>query len=311
MIKIEQLTKYYGDSRALHNVSLTVETGEIMGFLGPNGAGKTTTMKILTGYMPATSGRASVNGVDVQSQPLEARQLVGYLPENNPLYLDFTVEEALRYVASVYHIPSTEVKEHIHRVVEQCGLESVYYKSSDTLSKGFRQRVGLAQALISDPKILVLDEPTVGLDPKQIIEIRELVRALGKDRTVLLSTHIMQEVQAICDRVTIINRGEVVASGTPEELKQQSKEQPLASVYVKIAGTIKSVEAALSKIDGVESVEKTDQEKKNIYGYTVRVKPGADVRAEIFALAADKGWKLYELTPTKVSLEDVFLEVTR
>jgi ABC-2 type transport system ATP-binding protein len=311
MIKVQHLTKSYGAAKALDDLSFEVKNGEIMGFLGPNGAGKTTTMKILTGYMPPTSGRAWVNEFDVLENATEMRRTIGYLPENNPLYLDFTVEEALRYVADVHGLSAAARKSAIEKAVEQCSLQSVYYRPTEALSKGFRQRVGLAQALVSDPKTLILDEPTVGLDPKQILEIRELIKKLGKDRTVLLSTHIMQEVQAICDRVTIIHQGKVVAQGTPAELQHHSEEKLLGSLYVKLAGTIKEIEAGLKSIPGVSRVEKRDQEKKGVYGYSVGVDKGADVRAEVFELAAKSGWKLYELTPEKISLEDVFLEVTK
>ncbi|OIQ00449.1 hypothetical protein AUK40_00170 [Candidatus Wirthbacteria bacterium CG2_30_54_11] len=311
MIKVQKLNKFYGSFRALSDVSFEVKTGEIMGFLGPNGAGKTTTMKILAGYMPPSSGTAWINDLNIEEQSLSVRQNVGYLPEANPLYTDFTVEETLRYISEVRQIDKDAVAQAIDKVVRQCGLAGVYYKPIEQLSKGFRQRVGLAQALIHEPSILILDEPTVGLDPKQIIEIRELIKNIGASRTVLLSTHILQEVHAICDKVTIISGGRIVASDTPEGLQQKSEEQVLGSLYVKMAGTIREVESALKTVKGVTSVTKKDQEKKNINGYTVQIEKGADIRNDIFRLAKEKDLQLFELTPEKASLEDVFLELTK
>jgi ABC-2 type transport system ATP-binding protein len=311
MIKVHNLTKNYGSFKALDSISFEVKKGEIMGFLGPNGAGKTTTMKILAGYMPPTSGEAWINELSLEEKSLQIRQDIGYLPESNPLYTDFTVEEALKYVASMHRLSKSQLKEALERVVQQCSLESVYYRGLENLSKGFKQRVGLAQALVCDPQTLILDEPTVGLDPKQIIEIRDLIMKLGKNRTVLLSTHIMQEVQAICSKVTIINKGRIVAQGSPEELKEESEKKMMGVIYVKIEGAVKEIENALKKIKGVEHVETKDQEKKGIHGYNVEVKQGADVRLPIFEMAVKQGWKLYEITPERVSLEEVFLEVTK
>ncbi len=312
MIKVQHLTKHFGDFKALDSITFEVKAGEIMGFLGPNGAGKTTTMKILAGFMPPTSGKAIVNDHNVEEQNLEMRKQIGYLPESNPLYLDFTVEEALQYVAAMHGLNKFNTREAIARAVEQCSLESVFYKQIENLSKGFRQRVGLAQALLCDPKTLILDEPTVGLDPKQIIEIRELIQKLGKNRTVLLSTHIMQEVQAICDTVTIIHQGKVVASGTPDELKAKSEESMLGNIYIKLAaGTIKDTEAKLREIEGVKHVVKKDSEKKGVYGFTIDVENGVDVREAIFDAVVKNGWKLYEMTPQQISLEEVFLDVTK
>ncbi|HDS11422.1 MAG TPA: ATP-binding cassette domain-containing protein, partial [Candidatus Wirthbacteria bacterium] len=295
MIKVQNLIKMYGSFQALNQVSFEVKDGEIMGFLGPNGAGKTTTMKILTGYMPPTSGRAIINDLDIETSSMAIRQKVGYLPESNPLYLDFTVEESLKFTADIRKLPKPEIAGAIKRVVGQCGISSVYYKPIEHLSKGFRQRVGLAQALVHDPEILILDEPTVGLDPKQIIEIRDLILTLRKNRTVLLSTHIMQEAQALCDRVTIINEGKIVASDTTTNLKKLSEQKMATTIFTKIAGTNKKVIAMLGKIPGVEDVKKVEEEKKGLAGYLLSVEHGQDVRAEIFQQAVDNGCTVYEL----------------
>jgi len=310
MIRVQNLTKSYGPSKALSGISFEVKTGQVMGFLGPNGAGKTTTMKILTGYMPPSGGRAWVNQFDVLENTPAMRQTIGYLPENNPLYLDFTVQENLHYFADIYGLGEIDRLRMIDQVVEECGLAAVFYKPIEALSKGFRQRVGLAQALISDPKTLILDEPTVGLDPRQIIEIRDLIKKLGKDRTVLLSTHIMQEVQAICDTVTIIHQGKVVAQGTPDELKHHVEGTQSATIYVKLEAPIKAAEARLKKIPGVTKVEKRDQEKRGIHGFVLFVDQGMDVRSAVFETAVAEKWKLFELVPEKISLEDVFIDVT-
>lgn len=311
MIKIDKLTKYYGTHKALDEISLQVRTGEIMGFLGPNGAGKTTTMKILAGYMPPNSGTAWIDDLNIEDNSLKIRQKVGYLPESNPLYYDLTVEETLNYVSEVRQIAKSGRANAIDKVVRQCGLKSVYYKPVEELSKGFKQRLGLAQALIHEPDILILDEPTVGLDPKQIIEIRDLIKKLGKDRTVMLSTHIMQEVQALCDKVTIIHKGRVVASDTPDALQHKSEEEMLGSIYVKASGTVKDIETALKKVKGVAHVNKVDSEKKGVYGFKVEIEKGADVRSAIFEAAVKDGFKLYELVPEKISLENVFIELTK
>jgi ABC-2 type transport system ATP-binding protein len=311
MIRAEHLTKYYGSTKALEDVSFEVQDGEILGFLGPNGAGKTTTMKILTCFMPPTSGTAWINDVNIDEDPLAVREQMGYLPENNPLYEDFTVDQFLGYVAQARHIAPADRAKMIGKVVEECGLGEVYYKSIGHLSKGFRQRVGLAQALVHEPKILILDEPTVGLDPKQIIEVRDLIKKLGKKRTVMVSTHILQEVQAICDRVMIIDQGVIVASGTPDELKHATQETSLASIYLKVEGTLKEVEVVLKSIKGVASVHKVDEEKRGIYGYRVEIDKGADIRALLARTLADKSIPLLELTPEKISLEDVFIKLTK
>lgn len=311
MIRVKGLSKYYDQFHALREVSFEVGNGEIVGFLGPNGAGKSTTMKILTGYMPPSSGAAEINELDVEKSSLEVRRQVGYLPESNPLYTDFTVDEFLHYVCDIRHIPRTERESAIRRVVKDCSLEKVYYKQIDMLSKGYRQRVGLAQALIHNPSVLILDEPTVGLDPKQIVEIRDLIKKIGKNKTVLLSTHLMQEVQALCDRVIILNKGKIVATGSPSELQQQTSGQMLATLYVKVAGTIKEVETILKDIKGVQRVTKKDEEKKGLYGYEVLHDHKKDLRSDIFKAIHQNKLELYELTPRSINMENVFIELTK
>lgn len=222
-IKIQNLSKTYGPQRAVDNISFEVSKGEIVGFLGPNGAGKSTTMKILTGYLPATDGSAEVNGFDVKTSPLQVKSSIGYLPEHNPLYLDMYVREFLEFVGSLYGLKGKTLQIKVAETIEMVGLGLEKHKKIGQLSKGYRQRVGLAQALIHNPDVLILDEPTTGLDPNQLVEIRDLIKSVGKDKTVIFSTHIMQEVEAICDRVVIINRGKIVANGTLAELKQDGK----------------------------------------------------------------------------------------
>jgi ABC-2 type transport system ATP-binding protein len=311
MIAVRNLQKRYGDTRAVDDVTFDVASREVLGFLGPNGAGKTTTMRILTGYIPPTGGTATVAGFDVQRQPLEVRRRIGYLPESAPLYEDMGVLDYLRYVAEMRGYRAGERRSRVARVVEQCGLGEALAKNIGQLSKGYRQRVGLAQAMVHEPEILVLDEPTSGLDPNQIIEIRSLIRDLGREKTVILSTHILPEVSATCGRVVIIAHGRLVGSGTPEDLMREASGG--AGVVVGLRGTGEAMEAGLRALEGVRDVVFTGA-KAEVLGY--RLVPGDGVSLgslseEVAALAVREGWGLRELRPESASLEDVFRDLTR
>ncbi len=312
MIQVENLVKYYGSFVALRGISFEVPSGQVLGFLGPNGAGKSTTMKILTGYLYPSSGQVRVDGIDVQRDPLTVRKKVGYLPETNPLYMDMRVDDYLRFVGGVRGLRGKEMLRGIQRVVEVCGLARVYRKEIRELSKGYRQRVGLAQAMIHDPEILVLDEPTSGLDPNQIVEIRELIRSLGADRTVLLSTHYLQEVEATCDRILIVARGKLVADGTSRSLTSTLPAGPLT---VEIKGPKNKIETQLKELfpaeTGVE-VRFLGEEGPEDFLFHVGTSPDSDehVREAIFDLVSRNGWKLLEMHRRPASLEQVFRKLT-
>lgn len=298
---VKNLLKQYGSQNAVNAISFTVEAGEIVGFLGPNGAGKSTTMKIATGYVPPTSGEVSVAGFDVTAQPLEVKKITGYLPEHNPLYTDMYVHEYLGFVGKLYGIRGTELKSRVQEMVELCGLTVEQNKKIETLSKGYRQRVGLAQALIHNPKVLILDEPTTGLDPNQILEIRSLIKNISKNKTVIFSTHIMQEVSALCDRVIVINKGELVADDSLSNLMKLQGNK--VSLVVEFEGTVS--EHDLAKISGVDNVVKLDHAK-----FRIQANEGADVRPEIFRFAADRKLSLLGLKQEEGSLENIFRELT-
>lgn len=298
---VKNLLKQYGTQHAVNAISFRVEAGEIVGFLGPNGAGKSTTMKIATGYVPPTSGEVSVAGFDVTAHPLEVKKVTGYLPEHNPLYTDMYVHEYLGFVGKLYGMHGKALKGRVEEMVELCGLTIEQNKKIETLSKGYRQRVGLAQALIHNPKVLILDEPTTGLDPNQILEIRSLIKNISRNKTVIFSTHIMQEVSALCDRVIVIHKGELVADDSLSNLmKLQGRS---ISLVVEFEGAVD--EHALSKISGVEKVVKLDTTKFRIF-----VHDGADVRPEIFRYAADRKLSLLGLKQEEGSLENIFRELT-
>lgn len=309
-IKVNNLTKYYGEYLAVDNISFEAKKGEILGFLGPNGAGKSTTMKIITTYLPPTSGTVVVDGFDVEDKSLEVRQKLGYLPELNPLYYDMTPVEYLDFVAKLDGVPSNEIKKKREEMIKVCGLESMRTKDIGTLSKGFKQRVGLAQAMINNPDVLILDEPTSGLDPNQIIEIRNLIKKLGKEKTVILSTHILSEVTATCNRVIIINKGKIVADGTPEELQAKSKGQSMVVLEVKnntdknkLSGSLKEIRT----VNKVEFVKDTgDSFIFNIYG-----EKGADLREVISGKVNQQGAVLLSMQTKQSSLEDIFRELTK
>ena len=300
-IEVAGLSKEFNKQVAVNNISFSAKKGEIVGFLGPNGAGKSTTMKIITGYIPPSKGLVKVCGFDVVSQSIRARAKVGYLPEHNPLYLDMYVHEYLRFVGSLHVSNSQSIKERIPEMIELCGLKKEQNKLIRQLSKGYRQRVGLAQALLHDPEVLVLDEPTTGLDPNQIIEIRELIKGVSKDKTVILSTHIMQEVQALCSRVLIINNGNLIADDVPENLKNIKKETAVISIEFK-----ETVETDL--ITGIEGIISATRQGTLIIAET---DAETDVRPAIFKFATEKGFTLIGMQQETRSMEDVFRQLTK
>jgi ABC-2 type transport system ATP-binding protein len=307
VIEVQHLTKRYGRVTAVDDVSFSVERGEILGFLGPNGAGKTTTMRVLTGYMPATEGRTLVAGFDVFEQPIEAKRRTGYLPETPPLYPEMTVREYLAFVARIKAVPSAERTRRVATVMERTRVSDMAERHCGKLSKGYRQRVGLAQALIHNPDVLILDEPTAGLDPKQIIETRELIKSLAGDHTIILSTHILPEVSQTCQRVVIINKGKVVAVDTPANLT--SRLRGTETMYVQIDGAGPLAESTLAQVPGVTRVAEADRHD-GLVGYEVESARGRDVRRDLARAVVTQGWGLLELRPVRMSLEDIFLSLT-
>ena len=306
MIEVQHLSKRYGRVTAVDDVSFRVERGEILGFLGPNGAGKTTTMRILTGYIPATEGKAIVAGFDVFEQPIEAKRRTGYLPETPPLYPDMTVLEYLTFVAKVKGVPGNERHQRIRDVMDRTRVADMAHRLCAKLSKGYKQRVGLAQALIHNPDVLILDEPTAGLDPKQIIETRQLIKDLAGDHTIILSTHILPEVSQTCQRVVIINKGRVVAVDTPDNLTARLRGSETMYVQVETGGG--DAMAALTRIPGVTRVVESERRDAAV-GYEVDSERGRDVRRELARAVVTNGWGLLELRPMRMSLEDVFLSL--
>jgi len=307
MIKVENLTKRYAGHTAIKDLNFEVGQGEIMGFLGPNGAGKTTTMRILASFLPPTSGRVSIAGFDIFEQSLQARAHIGYMPESVPLYSDMRVTEYLDYRAALKEVPHRRMAERVGDVKELCGLREVEKKMIGTLSKGYRQRVGLADALLAEPDLLILDEPTIGLDPNQIRQVRELIKNLGRQHTILLSTHILPEVEMTCTRVIIIHQGKIEACDTPENLLGQIRRAGGVVVEAKTGNDSGAEE--LEKISGVREV--TTQNDGDWKIFSLRVESGVDVRPEIFKLAAARRWTLRELTQRRATLEDVFVELTQ
>jgi ABC-2 type transport system ATP-binding protein len=306
MIKVEQLTKKYAGVTGIDQISFEVGKGEIVGFLGPNGAGKTTTMRILASYMPASSGRATVAGFDVFSESLQARRHLGYLPENVPLYHDMRVNEYLRYRGALKALSGKRLKNRIGVIKELCGLREVGRKKIAGLSKGFRQRVGLAEAMIHEPDLLILDEPTIGLDPNQIRQVRELIKSLGERHTILLSTHILSEVEATCSRVIIINRGRIEASDTPENLVNQLRTSGLLRLEVK-SGPEDPI-PHLTEISGVREVRPVSNGEWLCF--EIRIEANSDPREQIFRLAVRRQWVIRELSKERATLEDAFVELT-
>ena len=304
-IVIENLTKKYGEQKAVNNISFEIKTGEVVGFLGPNGAGKSTTMKMITCFMSPSSGDVRLDNLSILDQPEEVKKKIGYLPENNPLYTDMPIVEYLRFAAEIQGVEKSKISSRIAEMIEMCGLDLEKHKKINELSKGYRQRVGLAQAMIHDPEVLILDEPTTGLDPNQIIEIRKLIKKLGKEKTVILSSHILSEVEATCDRILIINRGRIVADGSSETLRKQSQGQELLNV--KIEASDDQVKKELLALATVETVSAVDG-KEGLF--TVQSKPDHESRKAIFDLCVNKKWYLMEMTGIETQLEDVFRDLT-
>jgi ABC-2 type transport system ATP-binding protein len=301
MIAVERLTKKYGDLTAVRDLSFEVEQGKIWGLLGPNAAGKTTTMRILTGFLPATDGRATVGGFDIFAQPNEVKRILGYLPELLPLYPDMTVTEYLNFIAAIKKVPAAKRKEAVAKSIKSAGLDAVRGRLIKNISRGFKQRVGIAQALVHDPKVLILDEPTIGLDPAQIIEIRSLIKSLRGEHTIILSTHILAEVTQTCDGVVIINEGRLMASGSLEELTASVRKKETAILKVR-RGLAEAAEA-IRAVAGVEKVHREDGDLR------VEWRPGADPREEIVRLSVEKGFGLLELRPLVLNIEDLYLKV--
>ncbi len=308
MIEVQDLTKSYGAVTAVDHISFTVNKGEILGFLGPNGAGKTTTMRILTGFMPATSGTARIAGYDVFEDSLEVRRRIGYLPEAPPVYPDMTVASYLDFVARIKNVPSERRAERVSDALRKTNIVDKRDQLIKRLSRGYKQRVGLAQALVHDPDVIILDEPTVGLDPKQIIEVRNLIKGLAGSHTIILSTHILPEVSMTCDRVVIINKGKVAAVDTPENLTSQLKGGQ--KIRVEAQAPERPLQELLAQIPGVSRAHVEGAHANGHVTATVEVAAGKDVRSQIAAGVIQKGWPLYELRGVSLSLEDIFLQLT-
>jgi ABC-2 type transport system ATP-binding protein len=310
-IKVQNLSKYYGTTKAVDNISFEINTGEVVGFLGPNGAGKTTTMKILTCYLPPTSGNAEIDGIDVMGNSQAVRQKIGYLPELNPLYNDMNVVDFIKFSGTLYGMKGNELESRLKFVTESCGLTKVKHKDIDELSKGYRQRVGLAQALVHDPEVLILDEPTSGLDPNQIIEIRNLIKSISSTKTVILSTHILSEVQASCDRVIIINNGKIVADGKTGQLSQGPKENDYINLELKVSSE-ENVELKLAKlreIPGSMDIEMKEHTGGSIK-FRIQSSENVDLREQIMKLVVSEDWVLLGMNRETASLEEVFHKLT-
>lgn len=308
MIEVNHLTKRYGDHLALDDISFTVEDGEIVGFLGPNGAGKSTTMNIITGYLSSTEGQVMIDGIDVLEQPLEAKKRLGYLPEIPPLYTDMTVEEYIDFACDLKHVPAASKKDTIEQVCKLARVADVRKRLIRNLSKGYRQRVGLAQAMVGDPDTLILDEPTVGLDPKQIIEVRDLIKNLSKNHTILLSSHILQEVQAVCDKLIIINHGRIVAVDTPENLSKNVLQ--INKLEMRIRGPKNEILTGLEAIDGVESAELIRVREEGSVDVRLEAAENVDVREAIFDFCSSNDYPILMMKTNEINLEDIFLQVT-
>ena len=309
-IKVENLTKYYGQQAAVNDITFEINTGEIVGFLGPNGAGKSTTMKMITTYLTPYAGKIYVNDLSTESESLEVRKKIGYLPEQNPLYLDMNVLDYLEFAAELESVPKSDIAKSIKKMIGVCGLGDVQHKDIGELSKGFKQRVGLAQAMIHEPDVLILDEPTSGLDPNQIIEIRKLIKQLGKEKTLVLSTHILQEVEATCDRVLIINKGQIVADGTPDSLQDKFRGQVQISLVLKKDSVDKDL--VLRAISSIRNIEKARISKEDELSYHLLIagRKGEDVREDIFRKMVSMNQVILGLHQEETSLEDIFRQLT-
>jgi len=307
MIEIHNLTKRYGQIKAVSNLNFTVEKGEILGFLGPNGAGKSTTMNIITGYIPSSEGTVKVCGFDIMESPKEVKKRIGYMPEQPPVYMDMTVKDYLNFVADLKMVSKKQKRSQIYDIMELVKIGDHKNRLIKNLSKGYKQRVGLAQALVGNPQVLILDEPTVGLDPKQIIEIRKLIKALGKEHTIILSSHILPEVSAVCERVVIINKGEIAAIDTPENLSKGLGNA--TKITATIAGPRNSVENAIREIYGVKYVEAGVEKDKETFSYIIEADKEIDIRKPLFFAMAKLGCPIIELRGINASLEDIFLQI--
>lgn len=308
LIEVKNLSKTYGNIKAIKDLSFTVNKGEILGFLGPNGAGKSTTMKIITGYISPSKGTVLVGGFDIMDDDLEVKKRIGYLPENPPLYNDMTVKTYLKFVAEIKGIHKSNIDGRVNETLEMLNLEDVGNRIIKNLSKGYKQRVGLAQAILGDPDVLILDEPTIGLDPSQIIEIRSLIKKLSEDRTIILSTHILPEVSQLCDRVIIINKGEIAAIDTPDNLAKRFRESN--TIEVRIIGQFAQVMDAIKSIDGVVKVDLIGEKEQGAVDYKIETDAEIDIRQELFNKMAENNFKVIELKTVNLSLEDIFLQLT-
>lgn len=308
MIEVKNLTKRYGDHLALDDISFTVGDGEIVGFLGPNGAGKSTTMNIITGYISSTEGEVLVDGIDVLEDPLTAKAKIGYLPEMPPLYVDMTVQEYLSFACDLKHIPAGKQQETVDQVSKLARVQDVKGRLIKNLSKGYKQRVGLAQALIGNPQVLILDEPTVGLDPKQIIEVRDLIKNLSKKHTILLSSHILQEVQAVCDKLVIINHGRIVAIDTPEALSRNVLQ--INKLELRIKGPKNDILNGLLALEGVKTAELVRIREEGTVDVNIETEEEADIREAIFQFCSDNNYPILMMKTEEINLEDIFLQVT-
>ena len=307
MIQIENITKKYGDFIAVNNISFEIEEGEIVGFLGPNGAGKSTTMNMITGFIEPSSGRILVDGYDISKKPKKAKRQIGYMPEGVPLYSDLTVKEFVTYMAELKGVNKKERKEKVQKVLGEIGLTNVQNKLTKNLSKGYKQRVSMAGALIGDPKVIILDEPTVGLDPKQVTEIRALIKELGKDRTIILSSHILSEVSQICNRVIIINRGEIVAIDTPDNLEKKVERDN--SVYVTVEDKDNKMENIKEKLTDVKEINLVEENEDNTKKYMITANKDVDLRKQIFEVFAKEGITIFEMKKVDATLEDAFMQL--
>ena len=305
-IKIENLSKVYGSQKAVNNISFEVKTGEILGFLGPNGAGKSTTMKMITGYMGIGEGEITIGNLSVRENADEIKKYIGYLPENNPLYLEMAVMDYLYFCADLQGVEKDQIDGQVKKMIKICGLNAEKHKNIGELSKGYKQRVGLAQALIHNPQVLILDEPTTGLDPNQIVEIRKLIREIGKEKTVVLCTHILPEVEATCDRILIINKGVIVADGTAENLRKQAEGKEILKVCIEDA-SIDEILNELKKMDSINHIEIVD---KAMNRFEIQSKNGMSSKRDIFQLCVNKKWVLTEMIPLETKLEDIFRNLT-
>jgi ABC-2 type transport system ATP-binding protein len=310
-IQVTNLVKNFGEVTAVNDITFNVQTGEVLGFLGPNGAGKTTTMKVITCFLPQTSGEVLVDGLNIQEKSIEVRRKIGYLPEQNPLYLDMNVVDFLIFAANLQGVPSKKVRERLLYMLDICGLQEVRHKDIGELSKGYRQRVGLAQAMIHDPEILILDEPTSGLDPNQIVEIRNLIKEIGKQKTVILSTHILPEVQATCNRVLIIHEGKIVADGSPNELQNKFQASDIITLELKTGVLDPQIEIVpeIKIIPEVQSIELIEHSNGN-YKFNIHTSKGQDIRETIFRKSVEKNWVILEMFKKETSLEEVFHQLT-